>query len=198
MTAGKHQVRARDVGAAVATGHSSTEFAAHRRPEATTELTHPVAGWDTAVTEPTHDQVARARGAARRTLMFRPGATAADLEELTRQKALVIADQEAAYHAWKNGEPHPDDQAYGDIWAGNAAGVSRADVERKLADALAARTSNPTPGPGRGYRNTRLAQEHLDERIALYREALECEGRNLSVNQANVRQQKRWDVGIPF
>lgn len=196
------KVRAKDIGAAVGTGHSTGEFASRTftGDDVTLSLTGGT-GWDAAVADPTHDQVTRARAAAERHLSFNKNATNADLEEITRQKAVVIAEQEAAYTAWKAGDTHPDDEMYNDIWEGVAPGVSRTDAETKLARALNARDNQDATALADrplGYRNSALAQEHLHERIALYQEALRCDGRNLSVNQANVRKTKRAADQIPF
>jgi len=196
------QVRARDIGAPVAAGHSSTEFASQHRPDSAAVLTLPGnTPWGDSGSEPSADQLHRARAAAERHLAFVNGATTIDVEQLTRQKATIIAEQEGAYTAWKAGESHPDDSLYADVWEGLAPGVSREDAEKKLASAHATRNGQhgaPLLGQPAGYRSSPLAQEHLNERIALYEEALRCDGRNLSVNQANVRQNKRATDQIPF
>ncbi|MGW8431375.1 hypothetical protein ACWGJ9_09635 [Curtobacterium citreum] len=193
----KRQARARDVGAAVAKGHSSTEFAARTFADATIApltLAGP-AGWDGPVT-PTPDQERRAQLAASRAQAFQP---TIDLAELTRQKAIIIAEQEGAYVAWQNGETHPDDDQYDDIWAGRAPGTTATKAQERLDKALTKRAELDLAGAGTpGYETSALARKHLDESIALYEEALRCGGRNLSVNQANIRQNNRAADNIPF
>jgi hypothetical protein len=194
----KRQARARDIGAAVAKGHSSTEFASRSFSDDTvaplTLASTPA--WGSAVI-PTPDQERRAQLAAARAQAFQPTLNVADL---ARQKALVIAEQEAAHTAWKNGDEHPDDDQYEAIWAGlTPGGTSATKAQERLDAALAKRAELDEAGPSApGYATSDLARKHLDETIALYTEALRCGGRNLSVNQANVRQNNRVADNVPF
>lgn len=195
----KRQARARDVGAAVAKGHSSTEFASRTFADDTiAPLTlATTTAWEGAV-RPTPDQVQRAQVAAARAQAFQP---TINIAELARQKAIIIAEQEAAHTAWKNGQEHPDDDQYADIWAGRAPGTSEAKAKERLEKALKKRAEldeSNIDGKALGYPSSALAQKHLDETIALYTEALRSGGRNLSVNQANVRQNNRAADNIPF
>ncbi|WIE81016.1 hypothetical protein [Curtobacterium sp. MCSS17_016] len=196
----KRQARARDIGAAVAKGHSSTEFASRSFAEDTVApltLAGPPA-WDATVT-PTADQERRARVAAAQAQAFQPSL---DITELARQKAIIIAEQEGAYNAWANGQEHPDDDQYEAIWSGlTPGGTSAVKAQERLDKALAKRAELDQPGAdkkGAGYATSDLARKHLDEAIALYTEALRCGGRNLSVNQANVRQNNRVADNVPF
>ncbi len=194
------QVRARDVGAAVAKGHSSTEFASRAWADDTiAPLTLAAAPtWDTTVT-PTADQMRRAEAAAARAQAFQP---TLDIEELARQKAIIIAEQEGAYTAWQNGQEHPDDDQYEAIWSGlTPAGTSAEKAQERLTAAISKRAELDQAGTDAkalGYRTSDLARKHLDDTIALYTEALRCGGRNLSVNQANVRQNNRAADNVPF
>jgi hypothetical protein len=196
----KRQARARDIGAAVATGHASTEFAARSWAEDTiaplTLATAP--SWDDTVT-PTADQERRAQVAAAQAQAFQPSL---NIAELARQKAIIIAEQEGAYTAWKNGQEHPDDDQYEAIWSGLApAGTSAEKAQARLDAALTKRAELDLAGADtklRGYSSSAMARKHLDDTIALYTEAFRCGGRNLSVNQANVRQNNRVADNVPF
>ena len=181
------QLRRQDVGEPGNGG----QFAGRRNTEATVSLL----GWPSSVPEPTQDQRARAAQAAARKVQWNGApASAAEVEALTVEFTHRLAEQEAAYESWKAGEPHLDDPLYEDIWSGRAVGTSEESARTRLNRAVATldRVIDAEEPP------TDETLHRLEEEILLYEEALECGGRNLSINQGNVLQAKRIQFPVPF
>ncbi len=120
------------------------------------------------------------------------------IERETHRLASQLETQEAAYEAWQNGRPHPDDPLYELIWRGSGKGVDvdkaldRLNRDRKVLNELRDGVIDFTAIPGyRALGNTaELVTERLLERVAMYEEALRSHGRNLTVNQANVARMR--------
>jgi hypothetical protein len=178
------------------TGEPTTNgghFGSVNRPDATINL------WEIAshAPVPTEDQRDRASVEASRRARA-TGSSGAEAAELTEQLAATLAEQEAAYEAFKRGEPHEDNLAFDTIWKGEARGISELDARRLLDEtrAQADRFQRGEIHPNSiipGYRRDPLtaAREHLREKEDLYVTALECGGKNLSINQSVVYRERR-------
>ena len=115
-----------------------------------------------------------------------------DTERLRKQ----LGAQEAAYEAWKRGETHPDDPLYEQLWKDGTAGVGadkaldRLNRDRRVLAQLASNEIVFEQIPGwRALGATQdMVIERLEQRVAMYEEALRSHGRNLSVNQGHVQR----------
>jgi len=150
------------------------------------------------INTPTQDQRRRAKEASARSAAW-AGASGADIHRGVDDYARDLADQEAAYEAFKLGSTHPDDAAFDAIWEGDAPGLSRttteqhlksAEAERLLIDegeipALLAADVDGSETPHE------LAAALVDERIDMYTEALASSGKSLSINQAAVARARK-------
>jgi len=120
------------------------------------------------------------------------------IDEDTKRLRAQLDAQEAAYIAWSKGESHPDDELYARIWRGESPGVDadkaldRINRDRKVLAALGNGTLLFSDIPGwRALGNSQqTVTESLQQRCAMYEEALRSGGRNLSVNQGHVRRSR--------
>ena len=172
------------------------QFAAHQRDDANIALGE---NWPAT---PTAEQYERAREAVVRQAAWRAAGTPVteSTDEAVERIAMSLAELEGALIAWKAGLPHQDDAAFEAIWSGETPGFGedhcRQEIEHltALRADLAAREITPSSIIGNGYKPAaarRLAEEYIDNGIQQFELALECRGRNLSVNQANVRHRRR-------
>lgn len=171
------------------------QFASQDRSEAGIGLNWPEA--------PTADQVSRARDEAqRRALIFSGPNHGRKLEEIVNKIASDIAEQEASLNAWRRGETHPDDVVFADIWDGRKPGMSREQVEIRLSELDEQERLVPTADKAT-LRKMSSFTDDRQEIVALIgmerrhlMEALRCEGRNLSINQAVILREKQ--ESVPF
>lgn len=181
------------------------QFVAHQRSDSEVALAE---NWPAT---PTAEQVARARESVLRQAQWAdPSANIDTLDdEAVGRAAANIAELEGSLTAWKSGLPHQDDEAFEAIWDGSATGFGEAYVRseidhlRTLQTELGARRITPRSIIGGGIKShfaRGLAEEYLANGIADFELALECHGRNLSVNQANVRHRRREadKAALPF
>lgn len=104
-----------------------------------------------------------------------------------------VRSMDAAYTCWEQGVPHILDEEYLAIWEGTKPGLSRQDVENRLQkqramlDAIRAGREVKEVRGAISYGNTpEMVEGNLERGIAMFEEAVRCQGRNLSVNQARV------------
>lgn len=153
---------------------------------------------------PNAEQRARALERARLEADNRAGAGEPAGDEWIEERAAAIAshfaEHEAAFEYWKDGLPHYDDERYLAIWNGDASGLGRDYVTRELAytrqlqSDFEAGLVRPSKIIGSGIKKhlvRPLAEKYLRERIAELELAMECQGRNLDVNQSNVLSVRR-------
>ena len=183
------------------------EFAPRNRTDSAVGLGNGYAS----VPVPTEDQYNRAESEARRQLAWTSESvgTPAELDDRIDAIALRFAEQEAGWTAYQNGQPHPDDAHFAAIWDGLAPGFSESIVaydlqqSRALRDALDNGTIDgdtiATAGMGNAGSDSAAARQFINERIQAYALAMECGGRNLSVNQAAALAARRLsEVQPPF
>jgi hypothetical protein len=146
------------------------------------------------VNTPNQDQYRRGQEAAARSAAWAGIADSSEYHRTIDTFAHDIADQEAAYEAFKSGATHDDDAKFDVIWAGGSPGMSKTIVELHLMSATADHNS-VTAGhipehliadvSGSETPNE-LALHQTQERIDLYAEAIRSSGKSLSINQAAV------------
>lgn len=156
---------------------------------------------------PNQDQLDRARVEAERQRIIYE-LSAAETESLHDSIALRIADQEAAYTAFKAGLSHPDDAEYAAVWAGDRPGFSEAtalDIVKSLKAQIEFPhqfTHRSDPRETDQAVEARAASQKLAAQAELphWEEALACGGRNISINQIGVvnRRKARERAEAPF
>lgn len=104
-----------------------------------------------------------------------------------------VESMEAAYTCWGQGVPHVLDEEYLAIWEGSKPGLSRHDVQtrltkqRQILDAIRAGQQIREIRGAVAYGNTaEMVEGNLLRAIAMFEEAVRCQGRNLTVNQTRV------------
>lgn len=116
-----------------------------------------------------------------------------------------LAEQEDAYRHHLAGAAHPYDAFFQAIWDGAGGGYSKAMVEEELSHVRSVRNQlqsgiiTPAALLGSDAATREQAEAWVDERETLYTEALNCGGKNLSINQASViAAQRRTEPTPPF
>lgn len=117
------------------------------------------------------------------------------VDRLARHYASVAAPG----RMFRDGVPHPNDDHFDAIWAGEQPGFSEQKIRDEItlltqmkAD-LASGVVKPRQVIGTGYRGDtrKLANDYLDESLTRMREGFETRGRSLGVNVANVNYARR-------
>lgn len=144
-------------------------------------------------------QKGRAESDAMRNAILRGRLVKADDEE---QLIGRYSEMEACYQSWLRGQKHPDDHYYAAIWNGETKGADRTQVERRLEkqrgylDHVTSGKPIDRPRSLLAYGATReQIVTALQKSIEENERALECEGRNLSINQARVLALKKESRG---
>lgn len=158
---------------------------------------------------PNTDQMKRAGNEAlRRSIMS--DTPNFDIAAEQKRIAYRLADQESCYEAFRAGQPHADDAAFAALWDGDSSMNSRAAVTARLDELTEQRalieSGKAHPGviigrrSGDGDEDRAMAMFIADEHIATLNTAMECGGRNLTLNQIRVCQTRtdENEAAVPF